>query len=268
VRTPKGKIVVRTREYHSITETNKFLGLPFIRGIISLVEVISLGIKEMSWATSKTSPEQEKLTKKEITVAIILSVAIALIIFKLIPWTLANLLSKALGTNFFMLNLIDAFLKIIILILYFSLLGVSKDVKLLFKYHGAEHKTVSCFESGKKLTPLNASTFSRIHPRCGTTFIFIVFITGLLFYLFIPLQTGFWLNYAIRIALLPIIAGVAYELIRLEGKYYNNKIVKAIIWPGLQFQRLTTNNPTKKHLEVAIASLDACIKKETQRSKR
>jgi uncharacterized protein YqhQ len=272
IREPNGKIAVRSREYHSITEKKKVLSWPFIRGIIILFEVMVLGLKELTWASNKTMKKEEKLSKKEVALAMALSVIIALVIFKLVPWALANIFNNLFGIKGALLNVIDAVFKVLILIIYFSVLGFSDEVKTLFQYHGAEHKTVFCYEKKKKLTPENAMKFSRIHPRCGTTFVFLVFIVGLFFYILIPSAAGFWLNLLIRIMLLPIIAGVAYELIRLEGKYYDRKVVKWIIWPGLQFQRLTTRNPSKKQLEVAIAALEACIKKETvknaQRSRR
>jgi uncharacterized protein YqhQ len=271
VRDQNGKIAVRSREYHSITEKQNILSWPFIRGIIILYEVMALGLKEITWASNRTAKKTEKLTKKETIIAIALSLLIVIVIFKLIPWALANVLGNIFNISGFLLNFADAFFKVLILVGYFSILGVASDVKTLFSYHGAEHKTVFCYEKKKKLTPSNAIKFSRIHPRCGTTFVFIVFIVGIFFYVFIPPAAGFWLNLLIRIMLLPIVAGVAYELIRLEGKYYENKIVKILIWPGLQFQRLTTNNPTKQQIEVAIAALSACIKleekKEVQRSR-
>jgi uncharacterized protein YqhQ len=262
IRETNGKITVRSREYHSITEKKNILSWPFIRGIIILFEVMALGLKELTWASNKTMKKGERLSKKEVAFAMALSVVIALVIFKLTPWALANIFNKLFGIKGALLNVIDAVFKIIILIIYFSVLGFSKDVKTLFSYHGAEHKTVSCYEKKKKLTPENAIKFSRIHPRCGTTFVFLVFIVGLFFYILIPSAAGFWLNLLIRIMLLPVIAGVAYEVIRLEGKYYENKIVKILIWPGLQFQRLTTKNPSKKQLEVAITALRECIGKE------
>ncbi|MGV8162606.1 MAG: DUF1385 domain-containing protein [Candidatus Nanoarchaeia archaeon] len=267
VRTSKGKIKTRTREYHSSTERNKILGLPFIRGIITLFELMSLGFKEMMWASNQSLKKDEKLTKKELIFTIFLSVAIVLVIFKLIPWALANFLSKILGVDGFLLNLLDAVIKILILIIYFAILNTSSDIRNLFSYHGAEHKTVSCYEHKKKLTSKNAEKFSRIHPRCGTTFVFIVFVVALFVYLLIPATAGFWLNYLVRILLLPLIAGIAYELIRLEGKYYDRKIVKIIIWPGLQFQRLTTKNPSRDQLDVAICSLEACVIAENKRNK-
>jgi len=267
VRTYNGKIVSRTREYHSITERNKFFSIPIIRGAITLFEVVGLGLKEITWASNKSLKKEERLTKKEVAFAMVLSVVIALVIFKLVPWSLANIFNRFFGIDGVVLNILDAVFKIIIMIVYFSLLGFSTEVKTLFSYHGAEHKTVACFESGKKLSPENAIKFSRIHPRCGTTFVFIVFIVGLFFYIFIPPAAGFWLNFLMRILLLPLIAGVAYEIIRLEGKYYDKKLVRILIWPGLQFQRLTTRNPSKKQIEVAIVALNACLKKEKLREK-
>lgn len=265
VRDSKGKIIVRSREYHSATEKKGILSWPFIRGVIILYEVMVLGLKELTWASNKTAQKGEKLSKKEAVLAIVISLALALIIFKLTPWALANVFNRIFKIDNVFLNVLDAFFKIVILVIYFSILGMSKDVSTLFEYHGAEHKTVFCFEKKKKLTPENAIKFSRIHPRCGTTFVFFVFIVGLFFYILIPPAAGFWMNLLIRIMLLPLIAGVAYEVIRLEGKYYENRLVKVLIWPGLQFQRLTTRNPSKKQIEVAIAALNECIKKEKAR---
>jgi uncharacterized protein YqhQ len=267
VRLPDGKIRVRTRKYSSLTEKYKILGLPFIRGIILLFEMMALGLKETAWASNMGMKKEERLTKREIIFSIALALVIVLAIFKLLPWFIANAVSKPLGIHGAGLNVIDAFFKILILICYFVFLGMSKDIRRLFAYHGAEHKTVACYEAKKKLTPNNAIKYSRIHPRCGTTFVFIVFLVGIAFYVLIPLKTGFWLNYLFRVLLLPVVAGAAYEIIRLEGKYYHKRIVRMIIWPGLQFQRLTTRNPNRKQLEVAIAALDACIKKEKSSAK-
>ncbi len=263
VRTPNGKIKVRSRKYKSLTEKNWFLGLPFIRGMILLVEMMIMGLKETTWASNINLKKEDKLSKKEMILAVVFALVIVLLIFKLLPWFMANIFSKAIGVGGIGLNIMDAALKIIILVIYFIILGRSKEIRNLFSYHGAEHKSVACYEARKKLTPENASKFSRIHPRCGTTFIFIVFIVGILFYVFIPPKAGFWLNYLIRILLLPIIAGVAYEIIRLGGRFYETSVVvRVIMWPGLQFQRLTTKEPNKKQLEVAIAVLNACIQKE------
>lgn len=265
VRNEKGKIKNRTRRFNSLTEKYKFLGLPFVRGIFTLFEVMILGIKEISWSAEQATDE-EPLTKKEMFLTLALSILLVLSIFKLLPWFLANVFTNS--SSLIGVNVVDGLLKILLFTAYLFLISLLPDVKRLYEYHGAEHKVVACHESGKKLTPRNAQKFSKLHPRCGTTFVFIVFLIGILVYLLIPLGTGFWGNYAIRILLLPVIAGISYEIIRLEGKYYDkSKFVRAAIWPGIQFQRLTTRNPSLKQIEVAISSLNECIRSEKKLKK-
>ncbi|MFP4567680.1 MAG: DUF1385 domain-containing protein [Candidatus Woesearchaeota archaeon] len=260
VRDPSGTLKQRTRRFNSITERNKFLALPFIRGFVMLFELMGLGFKEISWSAEQ-SGDDEPLSKREMFFTFALSIILVLSIFKLLPWFLANFVagsSSLIGVNVF-----DGVFKILIFVAYLFFISLMPDIKRLYEYHGAEHKVVACYESGLKLTAKNAQKFSKLHPRCGTTFVFVVFFIGILVYLLIPLGAGFWGNYAFRILLLPIIAGVAYELIRLEGKYYSKSgIVRALIWPGIQFQRLTTREPDLSQLEVAIASLNACILSE------
>lgn len=251
------KIKNRVRRFNSLTERNKFASLPFVRGVVMLFELMVIGLKEISWSAEQ-SEDDEPLSRREMFFTFLLSLVIVLAFFKLLPWFLANVVTKSGGLVG--VNVVDGVLKIIIFVLY--LLGISllPDVVKLYKYHGAEHKAVSCYESGLKLNTKNALKFSRLHPRCGTTFVFVVFLIGILVYLLIPLNVGFWGNYLFRVLLLPVIAGVAYELIRLEGKYYSRSaVVRVLMWPGLQFQRLTTREPDVDQVEVAIHALNSCI---------
>ncbi|MCC7574752.1 DUF1385 domain-containing protein [Candidatus Woesearchaeota archaeon] len=260
VRTEKGEVKKRTRRFNSLTEKHRFLGLPFVRGVFMLFELMGIGLKEISWSAEQAG-EDEPLTKKEMFFTFALSLLLVLSIFKLLPWFLANFFTGS--SSLVGVNVVDGILKLLIFIIYLFLISLLPDVKRLYEYHGAEHKVVACYESGLKLTPSNANKFSRLHPRCGTTFVFVVFLIGILVYLLIPLNTGFWGNYFIRIMLLPLIAGISYELLRLEGKYYcKSRIVRILMWPGIQFQRLTTRNPSLKQLSVAITSLNECIKSE------
>ena len=264
VRDEKKQLKNRTRPFNSITEKNKFLGLPFVRGVFMLFELMVLGLKEISWSAENSSNE-EPLSKKEMIITFAISILLVLSIFVLLPWFLANVLmtGSLLGVN-----ILDGVIKILLFIGYLVAISLLPDVKRLYEYHGAEHKVVACFESKQKLTPKNAQKFSRLHPRCGTTFVFVVFIIGILVYLLVPLSLGFWGNYGVRILLLPVIAGLSYELIRLEGKYYNkSRLVRLLIWPGIQFQKLTTRNPSLEQLGVAINSLEECIKAEKKLQK-
>lgn len=263
IRTEKGSLKKRTRRFNSVTETNKFLGLPFVRGVVMLFELMIIGIKEISWSAEQSSDEAP-LSKKEMIFTLLLSLVLVLSIFKLLPWFLANVVVKSSLVG---VNVVDGLIKILIFILYLFLISLLPDVKKLYQYHGAEHKVVACYESGLKLSSKNADKFSRLHPRCGTTFVFVVFLIGILVYLLIPLNAGFWGNYLLRIFLLPVIAGLAYELIRLEGKYYcKSRVVRILMWPGIQFQRLTTREPSLKQLDVAILALKECIGAEKRLS--
>ncbi|MCF7867048.1 DUF1385 domain-containing protein [Candidatus Woesearchaeota archaeon] len=259
VRDEKGKIRSRLRKFKSVTQKNKILKLPILRGVVSLVEMVSIGFSELQWSAQQAS-EEEELSSKEIFFTMLFSIIVAIVVFKYLPWLSANALSSYFNTSYVVLNIIDGVLKIGIIALYMFLIGKLKDVYTLFQYHGAEHKAVSCYESKKKLTPDNAHKFSTIHPRCGTTFVILVFVVSVFVYVLLPEGFSFWQNLGLRILLLPVIAGIAFELIRLSGKYYDkSSFVRAIMWPGLQFQRLTTNKPNKKQIEVAIMSLNKCM---------
>lgn len=272
VRQPNGKIVVKKEKYVSITKKNKFLGFPFIRGVVVLLETLILGYKALAFSANKSFEETEtekSSTKKkkpqeigalELGITIALSIIFALVLFKFLPLLIATLLKNNLGGNNLLFNLIDGIAKLTILILYLLIISQMKEVKRVFEYHGAEHKTVYCYESSKQLKPKNVLKESKAHPRCGTTFILVVLILSIIFYLFIPFNTSFWLKLLIRILFLPLIAGIAYEWIKLTGKYSQSKIIKVLAVPGLLVQKLTTREPDEKQIEVAIASLKAVIK--------
>jgi len=269
VRKSDGTIKKRIRKFISFTDRHKAANIPFIRGIFSLVEVMILGFKEITWSSNQAIDENEKITTKEIVFMIVFSLIFGIALFKLLPWFLATTIIPLIKKQSTTVNILDALFKIIILSTYLFVISLMPDVKRLFQYHGAEHKSVTCHEKKIKLTPKNAQKFTTIHPRCGTTFIIWVFLFSMLFYMLIPISLGFWMNFLVRILLLPLIAGVSFEVIRLSGKYYyKSKIVRIIVWPGLQFQRLTTREPDLKQLEVAIASLNACLDKEKKMAKK
>lgn len=265
VRKEDGSIKQKLQKFTSVTQTSKFWKLPFFRGVVNLIEMMRIGFGELQWSGNQAVGEEEELSKKEIFFTVLISIIIGIAVFKFLPWSVANLIRDATGSSYFLLNVIDGVLKIIIIAGYLFLIGLMPDVKTLFQYHGAEHKAVTCYEKGLKLTPKNAQKFTTIHPRCGTTFVIIVFVISIFIYVLLPEFFGFWENLGLRILLLPVIAGIAYEIIRLSGKYYEkNVLVRIIMWPGLQFQRLTTNEPTLDQLEVSIASLNTCMVEEVK----
>ncbi len=279
VRMPNGRIIVKKEKYVSRTKKNKFLGLPLIRGVIMLWETLILGYKALTFSANqsladdsqdkkqekntrgkaKEKDKKEELGTPELVITLIISILFALALFKFLPLLIATFFKNKVGGSNLLFNIIDGVAKFAILILYLVAISMMKDVKRLFQYHGAEHKTVHCYEENKKLTVENVKKDSKAHARCGTTFILVVLFLSIIFYLFIPFNTNFWLKLLIRILFLPIIAGISYEWIKFSGKHTNNFFAKILIGPGLLVQNLTTREPDDKQIEVAIKALQASL---------
>lgn len=257
------KIVVKTELFKSWLRKNRFLRIPFIRGIVVLIETLIFGVKTLIYSSNmELGKKDEKFSWWEIALALFFSFVFAVAIFKLIPLFIANLVKNKATLNTYSFNLIEGGAKLAIFIIYILIISSFKDVRRLFQYHGAEHKSVTCYEDGKKLTVENVKKYSTLQPRCGSSFILMVIVVSIIVYLFIPFQYSFWTKYLLRILLLPIIGGISYELIKLAAKYPNNLFFKIIISPGLLVQKLTTKEPDTMQIKTAIAALSAVLKKE------
>lgn len=266
VRKNNGKIIVKKENYISITKRNKFLGLPFIRGVVMMGETIYLGYNALTFSANQALPEtakkdgkKQELGTAELVITLAVSIVFVLALFKFLPLLIATLVKDKLGGSNLLFNIIDGAAKFMIFIIYLLAISLMKDVQRLFQYHGAEHKSVYCYENNKKLTVENVKKYSKAHPRCGTTFILVVVLLSIIFYLFIPFSMNFWLKLLIRIAFLPVITGIAYEWIKLTGKHTHSKFMKILSFPGLLVQGLTTREPDNKQIEVAIKALKAVI---------
>lgn len=268
VRKPNNKIKTIKRKINSLSKY-KFFTLPFIRGVTTLIEMLVIGTKALNFSAEESLEEKEKPSKKQtkfpifyLIITLLFSIALALFIFKFIPLSITQFISnkKEIFQNRYLFNLTEGVLKILILIIYITLIGLMKDVKTLFQYHGAEHKAVYCYEKNLPLTTKNVKKFSTLHPRCGTAFLLIVIVTSIIVYIFLPTNINFFLKLTYRILLLPIIAGIAYEIIKLSSKNINNVISKILIAPGLLLQKLTTKEPDNKQIEVAITALKKLVK--------
>lgn len=263
VRNDKGDISSKTFKHVSITKKNKFLGWYFIRGIVSFVEMMILGFKSLAISAEMAlSDEEEKLGGFSLFISLFLSIVLAILLFKMLPLGTATLLDNLFNIPPFLFNLIDGIVKIGVFVIYVLLIGMFKDVKNLFRYHGAEHKSISCYETGKKLTVDNVMKSSKVHIRCGTTFILLVLIISIIVYMFIPPKLPFFTNLGLRLAFLPLIASLSYELQRLSAKFPNNFLLKLFIYPGLLMQKLTTKEPDRKQAEVGLKSLQLVMRKE------
>lgn len=233
----------------------KIFNVFFVRGIVGLGFTLIDGIKALIWSgNQQIEKEEEKVTKGEITLTILTSFLFALVIFVGIPFIVAHFTAK--GSNIWF-NVLDGVLRVGLFLGYLIIISFMDDVKRLFQYHGAEHKVITCYEKKFDLNPNTAKKCSRFHPRCGTSFIFLVLILSIVMFSFI--QGDWWVKLIGRILLLPVISGIGYELIKLSSKRLNNPVVKLIVAPGLWLQRLTTKEPDKKQIEVAIKALNRVV---------
>tara|TARA_Y100000310_G_scaffold321809_1_gene379981 strand:- start:147 stop:1007 length:861 start_codon:yes stop_codon:yes gene_type:complete len=258
VRDPEGKIKVKVGKEKSWTHRWRLLGLPFIRGPVILLETLILGIKSLNYsadvAAQEDGEEETKISPWSLAITLVLSIALALVIFKLIPLGIAQW-STSWGNIFenrFVFNLVEGLSKIIILIGYIYLISFMPDVKRVFQYHGAEHKVVNAYE---KNDLANAEKYSTINVRCGTSFVMFVMALSIIVYLVIPVDINFVLKYGLRLLMLPLIASFGYELIKISPSQESKAWFKAIMSPGLMLQKLTTKEPNEKQIEVAMLAL-------------
>lgn len=249
VRLPNGEIKIK-QEKNSFP---KFFNFVFVRGIVGLAYTLYDGLKALIWSSNQNLSEEEKLTNKEIIGTILLSLLASIFIFVVVPFFSAHLIESE-GIIF---NVLEGLFRVLLLVGYLATISLMKEVNTLFKYHGAEHKTISCYENKQELTVENVRKFSRFHPRCGTSFIFLVLLLSIVLFSFI--NGVWWVKLIGRIFLLPVLASISYELIKLSGKYHRAKLVKVLVAPGLWLQRITTKEPSAEQIEVGIVSLKAVI---------
>lgn len=270
VRLPDGTIEIKKENYESFSKKNKIFSLPIIRGFISLIESLIIGMKSLEFSASFFDDEEEEPSKfdswfkntfKEksndviMGISLVVSLAFAVLLFFILPTVLTSFVKSNITKNTIILNVIEGIIRVAVFLLYIYLVGKMEDIKRVYQYHGAEHKTIFCYEAGEELTPENARKFSRFHPRCGTNFLFLVMVISIIIFSFTGWQSVgqriLW-----RLLLLPIVSGVTYEVIRWLGKS-NNSFASFVAAPGLKLQGITTKEPDLSMLEVAIASLKA-----------
>jgi uncharacterized protein YqhQ len=255
VRKPDGKVSVKKKRHTSWTKKYRILGIPVVRGFVELLEMLVIGIKALTYSANEVSDDNEKLGKWEIAITFILATLFTIILFIALPLFIAKHVTQGTG---FWFDLIDGLLRLLIFLIYVYVISRLKDMKRVFQYHGAEHSAVHCYEHGRKLTPENAIKFTTLHPRCGTSFLVIVVAISIVVFSFIA-DPRWVVKFFSRILLIPVIAGLSYEVLKISAKYEKNPVAEIIIKPGLWVQKLTTRRPTRKQLEVAIAALKAVL---------
>ena len=253
-----------------------FLKWHFFRGFVSLAEMMIIGIRSLMWSAEQAAGKHGKIKKNELAFTILISISSVVLFFIALPYFLTNLLGIIEDKKPFLFNIVDGLIRISIFLIYIFAISFMKDVRLLFQYHGAEHKAIHCYENGKKLNAANVKKFTTLHPRCGTSFLLIVFIVSILLFSLLPSlmlvyypqfsALNLWIKrgllFPIRILLIPVIAGISYEILKVSDKHQENILFKLISMPGMLLQKITTQEPTKKQIEVAIASLNKLLELE------
>jgi uncharacterized protein YqhQ len=261
-----GEIEVTTFPLDSAMRRHRVLRLPIVRGVVALGGSMAIGFRALEVSANAQLPEEEDEEKQEISKGmwagtVVIALALAVVLFFLVPVGLTSLIKHQLGSSV-LFWVVEGIVRTSIFLGYMLLLSRVRDLRRVFEYHGAEHKTISCFEAGLPLTPANARRFSRLHPRCGTSFLLVVMIVAIFVFAPIGLPAWYWLM-ATRILGVPLIAGISFELIKFAGRNRSRGWVRALMWPGMKLQLLTTREPDLDQLAVAIAALEAVLERET-----
>ncbi len=255
VREPSGKITVDVKPVNSIADRFPIFKKPFFRGTLSLGESLVMGLKSLTYSAQMAGEEEkDKLTNKDIAITMTISLLAAIVLFIIIPTAAVNILPT---DNHVIMNLWEGVVRIAVFFAYIYLISQAKDIQRVFQYHGAEHKTIHAYEAGVELTPKNVQKFSRLHPRCGTSFLLIVMFVSIFVFSFLG-WPSLWERIVSRVVLLPVVAGISYEIIRYAGRS-KSKFAHYMSLPGLYLQYLTTREPDDSMIEVAAASLKAAV---------
>ena len=271
VRKPNQEIEVCVKEYKGITKGNKILNLPFIRGVFNFIDSLIIGMSTLMFSAEFYEEEETEEVKKGdkvadslfkekaesavMTITVIVAALIAIGLFVVLPSIASDLIKKHFHIiSYTIISLIEGLIRITLFLIYIWLISKMEDIKRVFMYHGAEHKTINCLEHGEDLTPENIKKYSRLHKRCGTSFLLIVMIVSIVVFMFIRVDSLVW-KFVLRILLVPVVAGISYEFIRLAGRS-DSKIVNTLSKPGLYLQYFTTREPDEEMMEVAIKAVE------------
>jgi len=263
VRTPRGDISIKSEKINSPAERFPVLKKPLLRGIVVLIESLLIGMKALTYSAQEAIEEDERKGEKGLsnfamTLTLLISFVLGLGLFVILPAFLAGEVTDK-GWAF---NLIDGFIRLVMFFGYILAISLMPDIRRVFEYHGAEHKSIYAYESGEELSVENASKYSTLHPRCGTAFLLTVMVVSILVFSILGKPSSYFIRFGSRVVLIPLIAGISYEVIRLASKRSQSGIMRIVIAPGLLLQRLTTREPSSDQLQVAISALKELVRSE------
>ncbi len=268
VRTPSGEISVKKETLKDPDSRPKILRIPVIRGVITLFQALYLGIQALNFSANQSLEEEDtEIGPLSLALTMVFAFGLGILLFVYVPLLLTNLLEgllPSIGQSSFLFNIVDGVIRIGIFLLYISGISQFKDLRRVFEYHGAEHKTIFTYENDKELNTEQADKFSRFHPRCGTNFLLIVMLISILVFSVLRSDAAFYLKFLSRIVFVPLIAGVSYEIIRFAAKHQAKTWARWLTKPGLSLQKITTKPPSKDQLEVAIRALQEVLDMEKE----
>jgi len=268
VRKPNGEIVVKREKLDFFSEKKFFSKLPLIRGVINLLSALILGMKALNFSANQSLGEEKEVSSWTMGLTFTFALCFGIFLFFLIPLFLTKWLRFAIpmvSTSGILFNLVDGIIRLMIFLAYLWAISFFKEIRRIFQYHGAEHKSIFAFESGEVLMADRVKGFSYLHPRCGTSFLLIVMVVSILVFALIPHHLSFGYKVASRVVFIPLIAGLAYEIIRFADKKRERKSMQVFIKPGLWLQRMTAREPSEDQIEVALRALREVLELEGQR---
>ena len=268
VRKPNGEIVVKREKLDFFSEKKFFSKLPLIRGVINLLAALILGMKALNFSANQSLGEEKEVSSWTMGLTFTFALCFGIFLFFLIPLFLTKWLRFAIpmvSTSGILFNLVDGIIRLMIFLAYLWAISFFKEIRRIFQYHGAEHKSIFAFESGEVLMADRVKGFSYLHPRCGTSFLLIVMVVSILVFALIPHHLSFGYKVASRVVFIPLIAGLAYEIIRFADKKRERKSMQVFVKPGLWLQRMTAREPSEDQIEVALRALREVLELEGQR---
>ncbi|HEX6009441.1 MAG TPA: DUF1385 domain-containing protein [Actinomycetota bacterium] len=262
IRRPAGDIHVESHEIDSVAKRHPILRKPFLRGVIALGQALAIGFRALSISARESAPEDEQLTSRQMAVSFVIAAVIFIGLFIVLPAATFGWVGRTIGSSI-LTNVLEGLFRVGLFLGYLLVIGRAKDIRRVFAYHGAEHKTIAAYEHDDPLTPDRIGPYSTLHVRCGTNFLLIVMVTTIFVFALFG-APGLWWRIGSRLLAIPIIAGLAFELLRLGARYPRSALMRIVMTPGLWLQKITTKPPDDGQIEVAIASFNEVLKREQQ----
>ena len=262
IRKPAGDIHVESHEIDSVAKRHPVLRKPFLRGVIALGQALAIGFRALSISARESAPEDEQLTSRQMAVSFVIAAVIFIGLFIVLPAATFGWVGRRIGSSI-LTNVLEGLFRVGLFLGYLLVIGRAKDIRRVFAYHGAEHKTIAAYEHDDPLTPDRIGPYSTLHVRCGTNFLLIVMVTTIFVFALFG-APGLWWRIGSRLLAIPIIAGLAFELLRLGARYPRSALMRIVMTPGLWLQKITTKPPDDGQIEVAIASFNEVLKREQQ----